>query len=54
MAVPVRLLLGRYGYWPNNWTIDPRPSVSSYSAAIGRHRRGDAVPLELLILQAII
>jgi len=50
----VWLLLGRYGYWPNTWTIDPRPSVSNYSAAISGHRRGNAAPLERLILQSIL
>lgn len=49
----VWLFLGRYGYWPTNWTIDPRPSVANYSAAISGHRRGSAAPLELLILQSI-
>jgi fido (protein-threonine AMPylation protein) len=50
----VWLLLGRYGYWPSNWTIDPRPNITNYAEAISYHRRGDTVPLEHLILQSIL
>ena len=50
----VWLLLGRYGYWPNSWTIDPRPNVLNYSAAISGHRRGNPVLLERLILEAVV
>lgn len=50
----VWLLLGRYGYWPSKWTIDPRPNVASYSAAISSHRREHPAPLERMILQSIL
>ncbi len=50
----VWLFLGRYGYWPTSWTIDPRPNASDYSTAISQHRRGRANALEKMILEAIV
>ena len=50
----VWLLLGRYGYWPESWTIDPRPNATNYSAAISGHRRGATNDLERLILESIV
>ena len=50
----VWLLLGRYGYWPRSWTIDPQPNVAGYSGAIFQHRRHQPRPLEQLILEALV
>lgn len=49
----VWLLLGRYGYWPETWTIEPQPAMPGYSFALYSHRRGQEHQLEKLILQAI-
>ena len=50
----VWLVLGRYKYWPNAWTIEPRPNVTNYGTAISSHRRGRAAELERMILEAIV
>lgn len=50
----VWLVLGRFGYWPTKWTIDPSPNVTNYALAISAHRRGHADPLERLILESIV
>lgn len=43
-------ILGRYGFWPRSWPIEPRPSLGDYSDAIAGYRRGDTERLERLIL----
>lgn len=50
----VWLLLGRFDYWPNAWTIEPRPNTADYVTAIAEHRRGRAAALERMILEAIV
>jgi hypothetical protein len=46
-------ILGRYGYWPSRWTVDPRPPLPTYDDAIYLYRRGQYEPLERLILSCI-
>jgi fido (protein-threonine AMPylation protein) len=46
-------ILGRYGYWPERWTVEPRPPDPPYSELIVRHRNGQAEPLETYILQML-
>ena len=46
-------ILGRYGYWPYRWTIEPRPGHPGYTELIRRHRDGDREPLEAFILECL-
>ena len=46
--------LGRYGYWPRNWPIEPRPPDPPYTAAIVQYRNGDPVPLEEFVLTNLV
>jgi len=46
--------LGRYGYWPENWSIDPRPGNPDYVAMITAYRNGNPQPLEEFMLKAIL
>lgn len=47
-------ILGRYGYWPRGWTIDPRPGNPDYLAMILAYRNGDLRPLEEFVLLSIV
>lgn len=47
-------ILGRYGYWPHRWTVEPRPPDPPYSELIRRYRSGDREPLERYIVQMLI
>lgn len=46
-------ILGRYGYWPLRWTMEPRPPDPPYTELICRYRRGDKSPLEQFVLSCI-
>lgn len=46
-------LLGRYGYWPTNWPLDPRPADPPYSELIMRYRDGEKVLLEAYVLRCV-
>jgi Fic family protein len=46
-------ILGRYGYWPDRWTVEPRPDPP-YLELIVLYRNGNALPLESHILQMLI
>ena len=46
-------ILGRYGYWPEQWPIDPRPDPP-YLQAIIEHRNGNPAPLEQYVLRCIV
>jgi len=46
-------ILGRYGYWPYRWPIEPRPSDPPYTDLIKRYRAGIHAPLEIYILHCI-
>jgi fido (protein-threonine AMPylation protein) len=45
-------ILGRYGLWPNRWSIEPRPP-GQYIEAIEAHRDGDPARLEKLVLESL-
>ena len=47
-------ILGRYGYWPRDLTIDPRPGYPDYLAMIIAYRDGNPRPLEEFILRSIV
>ena len=46
-------ILGRYGYWPNKWSLDHRPPDPPYTELIVRYRKGDKQPLERFVLHCI-
>jgi fido (protein-threonine AMPylation protein) len=46
-------ILGRYGYWPYRWPIEPRPPDPPYSELIYDYRSGNPEPLEKYLLQNI-
>jgi fido (protein-threonine AMPylation protein) len=43
-------LLGRYGYWPQRWTVEPRPPDPPHTELIRQYRHGNKEPLESYIL----
>jgi len=47
-------ITGRYGFWPKNWPIEPRPPDPPYSDMIRVYRDGNREPLEMLILQTLV
>jgi len=47
-------ILLRYGHFPRNWPVEPRPPNPPYLELISRHRNGDVEPLEMHILQCLI
>jgi fido (protein-threonine AMPylation protein) len=44
-------ILGRYGYLPKNWPVEPRPADPPYTLMIWLYRNGNRQPLESHILQ---
>jgi hypothetical protein len=46
-------ILGRYGYWPERFRLDPRPDHPSYTQAILDYRNGNKDPLENYLLSCI-
>jgi fido (protein-threonine AMPylation protein) len=47
-------ILGRYGYWPTRFSIEPRPADQRYTPAITRYRAGDYEALESLVLEYVV
>lgn len=47
-------LLGRHGYWPHRWTIEPRPDDPPYTPFLVAHRDGNRSPLQRWILGFIL
>ena len=47
------IMLGRYGYWPVRFQLDPKPPDPPYSELIARHRGGDVEPLQVFVLKSI-
>jgi Fic family protein len=45
-------LLGRYGYWPVRWSVEPKPGPP-YTEVIRRYRDGDRRPLEEYVMSMI-
>jgi fido (protein-threonine AMPylation protein) len=46
-------ILGRYGFWPVRWTVEPRPPDPPYTTLLLRHRAGDRKPLVEYVLNCI-
>jgi len=46
-------ILGRYGFWPHRWTVDPKPPDPPYSDLIKLHRDGNTSPLEDYLFQML-
>lgn len=46
-------ILGRYGYWPKRWPIDPRPPDPPYTSLIVEYRNGNHEPLERFMLASL-
>jgi fido (protein-threonine AMPylation protein) len=46
-------LLGRYGYWPRRWPIEPKPPDPPYSQLISDYRSGNHEPLEEFVLKTV-
>jgi len=46
-------ILGRYGFWPRRWSVDPRPPDPPYTELIKRYRDGERAPLETYVLQML-
>jgi hypothetical protein len=48
-------ILGRYGYWPRRFRIEPKPDdVNRYNQSISLHRSGQPQHLEAFVLECII
>jgi fido (protein-threonine AMPylation protein) len=47
-------ILGRYGYWPTRWPIEPRPPDPPYTDLILAYRAGNREPLERHILGCLL
>jgi fido (protein-threonine AMPylation protein) len=47
-------ILGRYGYWPRRWPIDPRPPDPPYSELIREYRSGNREPLEAYVFSTLL
>ena len=47
-------ILGRYGYWPRQWSVEPRPPDPPYTQLIVEYRNGNPEPLEEFVLQCIV
>lgn len=46
-------ILGRYGFWPRRFPVEPRPADPPYTQLIFQYRNGDREPLERLVLQSL-
>ena len=47
-------ILGRYGFWPKDWPVEPRPADPPYSDMIRIYRDGNRQPLETMILRTLV
>jgi hypothetical protein len=47
-------ILGRYGWWPERWPVEPRTGEPQYSSAIGAYRDGNYKRLEQFVLGCLI
>lgn len=47
-------ILGRYGYWPKRWPIDPRPADPPYTTLLTAYRSGNPEPLELFMIRTLL
>jgi fido (protein-threonine AMPylation protein) len=46
-------VLGRYDFWPNRFTVEPRPTEPTYVDLITRHRNGEPQPLITFVLSQL-
>jgi len=46
-------ILGRYGYWPSRWPVEPRPPDPPYTSNIVQFRQGNHGPLVRYILACL-
>jgi len=46
-------LLGRYGYWPEKWPVEPKPPDPPYISLIEEYRKRNWGPLEEFVLKTI-
>lgn len=46
-------VLGRYGHWPQNFPVEPRPPNPAYPQLISQYRDGDRTPLEAYVLSTL-
>lgn len=46
-------IMGRYGYWPKRWPVEPRPPDPPYTQLITECRNGNPLPLEQYLLQTL-
>jgi hypothetical protein len=46
-------ILGRYGYFPVRWPIEPRPPDPPYTQLLLDYRAGNHAPLEQHVLQRL-
>jgi fido (protein-threonine AMPylation protein) len=47
-------ILGRYGYWPARWPVDPKPPEPGYTQLLLAYRAGNPELLERHILQCLV
>lgn len=47
-------LFGRYGHFPQRWSVEPRPPDPPYTDCIKRYRNGDKEPLEKFIASTLV
>ena len=47
-------MLGRYGYWPRSWPVEPRPQDPPYTRLLTEYRNGNKSPLETYILRSLV
>ena len=47
-------ILGRYGYWPYRWTVEPRPPDPPHTELIKQYRQGNTQPLETYIKSCLV
>ena len=47
-------VLGRYGYWPHSWPVEPRPQDPPYTRLLQEYRNGNRAPLETYILTSLV
>src|SRR5262249_24510488 len=47
-------IVGRYGYWPMKWSVEPRPPDPPYTNLITAYRAGNPQALEEFVLRCIV
>jgi hypothetical protein len=47
-------VLGRFGRWPERWTVEPRPPNPPYLSLITEYRNGNHQPLEEFMIRMVL